>query len=78
MSKLKLVHYRDKCIGCNSCVEYSPENWDISDKDGKSNLIGSKETKKGVFVKEISELELEENKLAERDCPSRIIQVTKS
>jgi len=78
MSKLKLVHYRDKCIGCNSCVEYSHENWEISEKDGKSNLIGGKETKKGVFVKEISELELAENKLAERDCPSRIIQVTKN
>ena len=32
--KIKITHLRKNCIGCNSCVEYSPENWDISDKDG--------------------------------------------
>jgi len=78
MTKIKLIHHRNDCIGCNSCVEHSPSDWEISDEDGKSNLKGSKETKKGIFVKEISEAELEENKNAQRDCPSRIIKVVEN
>lgn len=75
MKKLKVIHYRKNCIGCNSCVEHSPSDWKMSDEDGKSLLIDSKETKKGVFVKEISAAELKENKLAAEDCPSRIIKI---
>tara|TARA_Y100000310_G_C20689313_1_gene821166 strand:+ start:2528 stop:2764 length:237 start_codon:yes stop_codon:yes gene_type:complete len=77
MTKIKIIHRREECIGCNSCVEHAPEDWDISDIDGKSSLKESKETKKGTFIKEISELEFEKNKLAEHDCPSRIIRVVK-
>lgn len=75
MSKIKLIHNRDKCIGCNVCVECSSSNWKINSEDGKADLIDSKETKKGVFVKDISVLELEENKLAEDSCPVGIIHV---
>ena len=75
--KIKLIHLRNDCIGCNSCVEHSPSNWTISETDGKSSLIGSKKTKENIFIKEISEIEYEENKKAERDCPSRIIRVEK-
>ena len=77
MAKIRIIHHRKNCIGCNSCVEHAPEDWDISDLDGKSSLKESKETKKGIFIKEISELELGKNKLAERDCPSRIIRVVR-
>ena len=36
----KIIHYRNKCIGCNSCVEQAPSRWSISDEDGKSaNII---------------------------------------
>lgn len=75
--KIRVIHYRKDCIGCNSCVEYSPGNWEISEDDGKSSLLNSKETKQGVFVSEIPESELEENEKAARDCPSRIIKVEK-
>ena len=34
----KLVHLRDDCIGCNSCVEHSPAFWFI-DSDGKARLF---------------------------------------
>ncbi len=72
----KIQHYREKCIGCNSCIEIDPSNWEMSEKDGKSILKDSKE-KKGVYVKEISDAELEDAKRAERDCPARIIKVHK-
>ena len=71
----RVEHLRNNCIGCNSCVEHSKCNWKISEIDGKSNLIDAKETRKGIFLKEISDDEIEENKLAERDCPIGIIRV---
>ncbi|MBS3072379.1 ferredoxin [Candidatus Pacearchaeota archaeon] len=78
MSKIKLIHRRDKCIGCNVCFEASPSNWKINQEDGKADLIGGKEVKKGLFIKEISEAEKEENKLAEDNCPMGIIDVVEN
>lgn len=72
----KIVHFREKCIGCNSCVELASKHWEISQGDGKSNLIGA-DKKKDVWVKEISLAELPENELAARDCPVRIIKIEK-
>lgn len=70
----KIIHYRNKCIGCNSCVEHAPDYWNISQEDGKSNLLNSVK-KKDVYVLEIPECDVAENKEAERDCPVGIIQV---
>lgn len=72
----KIVHYREKCIGCNSCVEYAPKKWKISEEDGKSTLIGST-SKKNIYILNIEKHEVEENELAARDCPVRIIKVLK-
>ena len=74
---MKLIHYRQKCIGCNVCTEHAQEFWEISKLDGKANLKLSKEVKKEVFIREINEIELIENELAERDCPMRIIRIEK-
>ena len=73
----KIIHYRNKCIGCNSCVEDAPNFWKISKADGKSCLIGSKKNEKNenIFIRIISEIEVEENKQAEKDCPVGIIKV---
>lgn len=71
---MKIVYYRNDCIGCNSCVEHAPDCWKISEDDGKVVLIDSIE-KNGVFVKEISEGDLPENELAARDCPMGIIKI---
>ncbi len=70
----KVVHYRDGCIGCNSCVEHAPEHWEMSTKDGKSDLLGA-EDKRGTFVKKINEVDKEANVLAAKDCPVSIIHV---
>ncbi len=70
----KIIHYRNKCIGCNSCVEHAPNYWNISQEDGKSNLLNA-EKKKEVYILEIPECDVQENKEAARDCPVGIIQV---
>lgn len=70
----KIIQYRDNCIGCNSCTEHAPGNWEIDAVDGKARLKRAVEID-GVFVAEISELEVEVNKLAARDCPVGIIRV---
>ena len=36
---------RDKCIGCNYCVEMAPEQFQMSKKDGKTVLLRSTEKK---------------------------------
>lgn len=70
----KIVHYRQKCIGCNACVEVAPYRWRISKKDGKSTLIESTE-KKGIYRTQVSDDELNENILAAQNCPVRIIKI---
>jgi ferredoxin len=48
----------------------------MSKKDGKSNLLGAKE-KKGIYILNTHEEELEQNLLAEKHCPVNIIKVKK-
>lgn len=70
----KIIHFRDNCIGCNSCTEHAPGNWSIDPIDGKARLNRSIE-KDGIFQAEISEPELEANTLAAQDCPTGIIRI---
>ena len=69
-----ITHQRDKCIGCNYCVELAPDRWVMSKKDGKCTLIGGK-NKKGFYTIRTTEDEFEENKEAAKVCPVKIIQV---
>ncbi len=70
----KIIHYRKKCIGCNACVEVAPFRWRMSRKDGKSVLLESK-AKKDFYIVEVSDDELEENKIAAQNCPVNIIKI---
>lgn len=72
--KIRVFQYRNKCIGCNTCVEIAYNRWRMSKKDGKSVLLGATE-KKGIFQTLITEDELEENQKAAEACPVNIIQV---
>ena len=64
---------RDKCIGCNYCVEMAPEQFQMSKKDGKSVLLHSKE-KKGFFtLKYHDDSILEACENAQKACPVKII-----
>jgi ferredoxin len=72
---MKIVHEKEKCIGCGSCVALCPEYWEIGE-DGKAHLLGSKinpQTGNG-------ELEVENiscNQKAADICPVQCIKIIK-
>lgn len=70
----KLFHYRQRCIGCNACVEIAYERWRMSKKDGKAVLLGGIE-KKGVYQAAIRPDEVEENERAMQACPVNVIKM---
>ena len=66
---------RNKCIGCNYCVEMAPKQFQMSKKDGKSVLLHAKE-KKGFFtLKSNEDTIFEECDKASKACPVKIIRV---
>ena len=70
----KIIHYRNKCIGCNICYEMQPELWRMSKRDGKATLLKAT-AKKDVFVLALNsnvELLAQEVKNA---CPVKIIKI---
>lgn len=70
----KILHYRDRCIGCNACVEIAPQTWRISRKDGKAVLLGGAD-KKGIYQLEIHENDLAANLTAAEACPVKVIKI---
>ena len=66
---------RDKCIGCNYCVEMAPAQFQMSKKDGKSVLLKSTNTKGFHTLKSADYAILETCELAEKACPVNIITV---
>ncbi len=71
-----ITHQREKCIGCNYCVEEAPYRWAMSHKDGKSILVDGID-KKGFFTTRVFDDEYEDNLKAAEYCPVNIIQVKK-
>ena len=68
---------RDKCIGCNYCVEMAPEQFQMSKKDGKTVLLRSTK-KKGFFtLKSHDDSILEACENAQKACPVKIISTKK-
>ncbi|KKU85548.1 MAG: 4Fe-4S ferredoxin iron-sulfur binding domain protein [Parcubacteria group bacterium GW2011_GWA2_47_9] len=72
---MKIIHQRDKCIGCGVCAVLCPEFFEMGE-DVKADLKGSKENKKtGNF-----ELVVEDTKCAgeaAEGCPVEIIKIVK-
>ncbi len=71
---VRIIQQRDKCIGCHACVEAASFRWRISRKDGKCTLIGSR-ANKGWHTVLVEADELEQNLLAAKNCPVKIIRV---
>lgn len=65
---------RDKCIGCNYCVEMHIERFRMSKKDGKSVLLDAV-NKKGFHTAKVRDEEMELAENAAKACPVNIIQV---
>ena len=55
----KILHYREKCLGCAYCVEAAPSLFRVNVSDGKIDLIGSQE-KKDIQSESVNEALLEE------------------
>jgi ferredoxin len=72
---MKIVHERQKCIGCGSCAALCPKYWEIAE-DGKANLLNSKVNQKtGNGESEITKIEC--NQEAADICPVQIIHIIK-
>lgn len=76
MQMIQIIQQRNKCIGCNACVEASYSRWRMSRKDGKSILIGSK-NKNEIYSIIVGDDEYIENIKAVNNCPVNIIQIKK-
>ncbi len=73
---IRISHQREKCIGCNYCVELAFERWRMSKKDGKVTLIDGK-NKKGFYTAIVGDDEYDVNISAVKVCPVKIIRVEK-
>ena len=71
---VRIFFQRNKCIGCNACVEANRTRWRLSRKDGKCTLVGAKE-KSGIWIVDVEEEEYEANIKASQNCPVKIIRV---
>ncbi len=66
---------RNKCIGCNYCVELAPEQFQMSKKDGKSVLLHAKEKKGFYTIKSTVESIYDNCEKAAKACPVNIIDI---
>lgn len=72
----KILHHRNKCIGCNLCYEIWPLRWRMSRADGKCTLVDGME-KKGVWQAVIPDAEMPMNEKAAAACPVKIIRLVR-
>lgn len=71
----KIIHYRNRCIGCSVCFEMQPTYWRMSKKDGKATLIKAI-SKKEIFQLEIPSEAVEFSKEVAKACPVSVIKLT--
>lgn len=68
----KIIHEREKCIGCGSCAALCPAFWEMSE-DGKSKLIGAEKNTEGNYELETNEVGC--NQEAADTCPAQCIRI---
>lgn len=66
---------RNKCIGCNYCVELAPNQFQMSKKDGKSVLLHAINKKGFHTIKSNDNLIFDACEKAAKACPVKIISV---
>jgi len=72
-----ITYQREKCIGCNYCVEMDFTHWRMTKKDGKCTLLGST-NKKGFHTLKLNSGDFNLHKKVEKACPARIIKVKRT
>ena len=70
----KIIHYRNKCIGCGICYEMQPDFWIMSKKDGKAILLNSS-SKKDIYSLPISDEAVNQSNQIAKACPVNIIKI---
>jgi ferredoxin len=70
----KIIHYRNKCIGCGICFEMQPALWRMSKKDGKATLVQAI-VKKQVYQLNVHEMDIALAKDVAIACPVKVIKV---
>ncbi len=70
----KIIHYRDKCIGCGLCHEQQPQLWRMSKKDGKATLINAVQ-KRRVHVLLLNEIYRDSLEQIINGCPVKVIKI---
>jgi len=70
----KIIHYRDKCIGCGVCFEMQPEIWRMSKKDGKATLLRATEKKNIHILPLYPSIEIQMKDVT-KACPVKIIKI---
>ena len=71
---IRIIHHRNKCIGCNYCIEAAPNTWAMNEQDGKATLKEAKR-KKDFYILVTGDDELRDNIEAQNLCPVKIIRV---
>lgn len=76
MAKYTVTHERWKCIGCGACAAVSPEHWEVTADDGKSDIKNAtrKIKKPDGHQQELDVDELGTNKDASEACPVECIK----
>ena len=74
----KIIHQREKCIGCGACVAVCQKFFEMSKEDSLATLKGSKK----VGAEAGKEFELKVDKIdclkdAAEMCPVKIIKIKK-
>ena len=70
----KIIHYRNKCIGCGICFEMQPAFWRMSKKDGKATLVQAI-VKKEVYQLNVHEMDTALAMDVAKACPVNVIKV---
>ena len=71
----KIIHYRNKCIGCGICFELQPELWRMSKKDGKATLLKA-QASKDIFILTIHVGMEDKTREVVKVCPVRVIKLS--
>lgn len=76
VKKITVLHKRNECIWCGSCVLLDKEHWTMDTSDGKACLKWSKRKWNTYMVGAVDEDMIDATHDAASACPVQIIKVS--